>query len=54
MRKRKPTRQLLTVIVWEALAGVCCVRFPRMALTGLATGAITFALVWNESMREKA
>ncbi len=54
MRKRKPTRQLLTVVVWEAPAGVCSDRSFRMALPVLATGAITFALDWNESMREKA
>ncbi len=54
MRKRKPTRQVLTVVVWEGPAGVCCVHFPPMALTVLATGAITFTLDWNESMGEKA
>ncbi len=54
MRKRKSTRQVLTVVVWEAPAGVCCVHFPPMALPALATGAITFALDWNESIHEKA
>ncbi len=54
MRKRKPTRQVLTIVVWEAPAGICCVRFPPIALPALATGAIMFALDWNKSIREEA